>query len=337
MIHVGVDLHQAFCYMTALDSTGRSLKAGPVDNRPAALRKWFQGFSEPVEVAVEACSFWPAFKEAIEHEVGQIHLVHPQRVKAIASAKLKNDRVDSATLAHLLRCNLLPAAWMADRQTRERRQRVRLRISLGQHRAGLKNQVHAILHQHGLRCEFSDVFGKKGRAWLEQVELPPAAGAAKDTYCALIDALGEHINEQQREIALMAKADPRAKWLASIPGIGVYSAMILLAEIGEVQRFSNAKALFSYAGLVPWVRESAGKKTRGGISRCGSPRLRWVMVEAAHTAVRSSPAAKSYFEKLRQRKHPHVARVALARKLLGAVYALLRDGVAFDESIFAAV
>src|SRR6202044_3331840 len=111
-----------------------------------------------------------------------------------------------------------------------------------------------------------------------------------------IDALGEHINEQQREIALMAKADPGAKWLASIPGIGVYSAMILLAEIGEVQRFSNAKALFSYAGLVPWVRESAGKKTRGGISRCGSPRLRWVMVEAAHTAVRSSPAAKSYFE-----------------------------------------
>jgi transposase len=337
MIHVGVDLHQAFCYMTALDSTGRSLKAGPVDNRPAALRKWFQGFSEPVEVAVEACSFWPAFKEAIEHEVGQIHLVHPQRVKAIASAKLKNDRVDSATLAHLLRCNLLPAAWMADRQTRERRQRVRLRISLGQHRAALKNQVHAILHQHGLRCEFSDVFGKKGRAWLKQVELPPAARAALDTYCALIDEVSGHITEQQREIGLLAKADARAQWLATIPGIGVYSAMILLSEIGEVQRFSNAKALFSYAGLVPWVRESAGKKTRGGISRCGSPRLRWVMVEAAHTAVRCSPAAKSYFEKLRQRKHPHVARVALARKLLGAVYALLRDGVAFDESIFAAV
>ena len=337
MIHVGVDLHQAFCYMTALDSTGRSLKAGPVDNRPAALRKWFKGFSEPVEVAVEACSFWPAFKEAIEHEVGQIHLVHPQRVKAIASAKLKNDRVDSATLAHLLRCNLLPAAWMADRQTRERRQRVRLRISLGQHRAALKNQVHAILHQHGLRCEFSDVFGKKGRAWLKQVELPPAARAALDTYCALIDEVSGHINEQQREIGLLAKTDARAQWLATIPGIGVYSAMILLSEIGEVQRFSNAKALFSYAGLVPWVRESAGKKTRGGISRCGSPRLRWVMVEAAHTAVRCSPAAKSYFEKLRQRKHPHVARVALARKLLGAVYALLRDGVAFDESIFAAV
>jgi transposase len=337
MIHVGVDLHQAFCYMTALDSTGRSLKAGPVENQPAALRQWLKGFSEPVQVAVEACSFWPAFKDAIETDVSQIRLVHPQRVKAIASAKLKNDRVDSATLAHLLRCDLLPAAWMADKQTRERRQRVRLRISLGQHRAALKNQVHAILHQHGKRTELSDVFGKQGRAWLEKLELPPAARAAMNTYCALIDEVGEHIEKQQRQIGLMAKADPRAKWLATIPGIGVYSAMILLSEIGEVQRFSNAKALFSYAGLVPWVRESAGKKSRGGISRCGSPRLRWVMVEAAHTAIRCSPAAKSYFERIGKRKHRHVARVALARKLLGAAYAMLRDGVCFDESIFAAV
>jgi transposase len=337
MIHVGVDLHQAFCYMTALDSTGRSLKAGPVENRPAALRRWLREFAEPVTVAVEACSFWPAFKEAIEQEVSQIRLVHPQRVKAIAAAKLKNDRVDSATLAHLLRCDLLPAAWMADSQTRERRQRVRLRISLGQHRAALKNQVHAILHQQGKRSEWSDVFGKEGRAWLKELELPPAARSAMDSYCALIDAMSGQIKKQQREIVAMAKADPRAKWLATIPGIGVYSAMILLSEIGEVQRFSSAKALFSYAGLVPWVRESAGKKTRGGISRCGSPRLRWVMVEAAHTATRCSPAAKSYFERIGKRKHRHVARVALARKLLGAVYAMLRDGACFDESIFAAV
>jgi transposase len=149
MIHVGVDLHREFCYMTALDATGRSLKAGPVVNRPEALRRWLRGFREPVVVAVEACSFWPAFQEAVEGEVQQIRLVHPQRVKAIASAKLKNDRVDSATLAHLSRCDLLPAAWMADRGTWEKRQQVRLRISLGQHRAALKNQAHAILHQQG--------------------------------------------------------------------------------------------------------------------------------------------------------------------------------------------
>jgi transposase len=337
MIHVGVDLHQAFCYMTALDSTGRTLKAGPVANQARALRRWLRGFPEPVSVAVEACSFWPAFQEAVKEDVEQIQLVHPQRVKAIAAAKLKNDRVDSLTLAHLSRCDLLPRAWMADPNTRERRQQVRLRISLGQHRAAMKNQVHAILHQHGLRAEASDVFGKKGRAWLKNVELPRNARAAVDSYCALIDQVSGHIQEQDREMQQLAKQDRRVQWLASIPGIGVYSAMILLSEIGEVQRFPTAKALYSYAGLVPCVRQSAGHQSRGPITRCGSPRLRWVMVEAAHTAARHSPAAKKYFDRVRRRKHPHVARVALARKLLGAAYALLRDGVCFDESIFATV
>lgn len=337
MIHVGVDLHQRFCYMTALDATGRCLKSGAVPNQPEPLREWLRSLPPPREVAVEACSFWPAFQSAIEAEVSAIRLVHPQRVKAIAAAKLKNDRVDSATLAHLLRCNLLPEAWRADGETRERRQRVRLRISLGQHRAALKNQVHAILHQQGQRATVTDVFGKKGQQWLQQVSVSPAAREALDVYRELIGEVTRHMKGQDKRLTALARADQRAQWLATIPGIGPYSAMILLAEIGEVRRFGTAKALFSYAGLVPWVRESAGHSHRGPISRCGSPRLRWVMVEAAHTALRCSPAARRYFERLRRRKHPHVARVALARKLLGAVFAMLRDGVCFDESIFAAV
>jgi transposase len=323
--------------MTALDATGRSVKAGPVANRPLELCRWLRDLPPPVEVAVEACSFWPAFQEAIQQQVRAIHLVHPQRVKAIASAKLKNDRVDSATLAHLLRCDLLPEAWMADRDTRERRQQVRLRISLGQHRAALKNQVHAILHQHGKRSPATDTFGKKGREWLRKISLPPVAREAVETYSTLIDQVGQQIRKQELRLKEMASEDARAKWLATIPGVGTYSAMIILSEIGEVQRFANAKALFSYAGLVPWVRESAGHQSRGGISRCGSPRLRWVMVEVAHTALRCSPAARNYFDRLRRRKHAHVARVALARKLLAAVFAMLRDGTCFDETIFAAM
>jgi transposase len=337
MIHVGADLHERVCYMTALDATGQPVKSGPVKNEPAALRRWLQSFSEPVEVVVEACSFWPAFQQAVQGQVQRLCLVHPQRVKAIASAKLKNDRVDALTLAHLLRGNWLPEAWMADEATRERRQQVRLRISLGQQRAALKNQVHAILHQHGLHTELSDLFGKKGRVWLAGVALPGQARNALDTYVQLIDQFGQHIAEQDRRLQQWAGRDARAQWLATIPGIGVYSAMVILSEIGEIQRFRNAKALYSYAGLVPRVRESAGRKSGGGISRCGSPRLRWVMVEAAHTALRCSPAARRYFDGLRRRKHPHVARVALARKLLGAVHAMLRDGLCFDETIFAAV
>ncbi len=110
MIHLGVDLHQRFCYLTALDARGKQLQAGAVANEAVALRRYFGQFRGQ---GVEACGFWPAFREVVEPRVERLVLVHPQRVKAIASAKLQNDRVDSATLAHLLRCDLLPESWKA--------------------------------------------------------------------------------------------------------------------------------------------------------------------------------------------------------------------------------
>src|SRR5579863_8642478 len=213
MTHVGVDLHREFCYMTALDAMGRSLKAGAVANEPSKLRQWLRGLPGPIEVAVEACSFWPAFQEAIGDQVQAVHLVHPQRVKAIASAKLKNDRVDSSTLAHLLRCDLLPEAWMADRETRERRQQVRLRISLGEHRAAMKNQVHAILHQHGKRPPVTDTFGRRGRQWLRDVKLPQQARESVKVCLRLLDGYSEEIQKQNLQLSEKAKQDKRAEWL----------------------------------------------------------------------------------------------------------------------------
>jgi transposase len=338
MIHVGVDLHQRFCYMTALEARGKMIQAGPVSNEKLALRKYFRQFrGKEVQVAVEACGFWPAFCEVVEPEVKRLVLVHPQRVKAIASAKLKNDRVDSETLAHLLRCDLLPESWKADRETQARRQQVRLRATLVRQRTRLKNQVHAVLHQQGLRSPVTDLFGKRGRWWLAGVKLPAQARESVNVCLRLLDGYSEEIQKQNLQLSEKAKQDKRVQWLMTIPGIGECSAMMVLAEIGEVGRFHDADALCSYAGLVPRVRESAGKAARGGITRQGSPWLRWMMVEAAQVATRSSGAARRYYERLLRKKHKHVARVALARKLLIAVYVLLHDGVVFDEDKFAAV
>jgi transposase len=338
MIHIGVDLHQRFCYMTALEASGKILQAGPVTNEKLALRKYFRQFrGKEVQVAVEACGFWPAFREVVEPEVKRLVLVHPQRVKAIASAKLKNDRVDSETLAHLLRCELLPESWKADRETQARRQQVRLRATLVRHRTRLKNQVHAVLHQQGLRSPVTDVFGKRGRQWLAGVQLPASAREAVSVCLRLLDGYSAEIQKQNLQLREKAKGDERVRWLMTIPGIGECGAMLLLAEIGMIGRFRDQAALCSYAGLVPRVRESAGKAARGAITRQGSPWLRWIMVEAAQVATRCSPAAKRYYQRLLRKKHKHVARVALARKLLSAVYALLHDGVVFDEQKFAAV
>ena len=335
MIHVGVDLHQRFCYVTAVDARGQLVAQRSIVNEPRALQDWLRSLPGPRQVVVEACGFWPAFARAVAPAVDRLVMVHPARVKAIAAARLKNDRVDSATLAHLSRCDLLPEAWMADADTQQLRLRVRLRVTLGQQRTRLKNLLQAVLHQEGFRKPVSDLFGKAGQQWLAQLSLSAAGRSVVDTYQKLIDELDQLIAAQTRELEQLAKADERARWLQTIPGIASYSAMLILAEVGDVRRFANQRALASYAGLVPRVRESAGKRHYGAISRAGSERLRWILLQVAQVAARYAPAARTYYQRLRQRKPPQVAKVALARKLLTAVWALLHHGVCYDDQVFA--
>jgi transposase len=336
MTHVGVDLHQRFCYLTAVDASGRQYKQGQVVNEGAALRAWLRQLPGPRQVVVEASGFWPAFVRAVEPEAEKIVMVHPLRVKAIASARLKNDRVDSETLAHLSRTDLLPEAWMANERTQQMRKLTRLRITLGRQRATAKNQLQAVLHQEGFLKPVADVFGKKGRAWLAGLGLSPAGRVVVEVWLKVVDQMDGLIAEQARALEKMAAEDARARWLQTVPGIGAYSAMVVLAEVGEIERFGSKRALASYAGLTPSVRESAGKRKRGGIGHHGSGTLRWIMLQVAQVAARHSPAAKAWIARLKKRKPAQVALIALARKLLTAVWALLRHGVCFDESIFAA-
>jgi len=136
--------------------------------------------------------------------------------------------------------------------------------------------LQAVLHQEGFLRPVTDVFGKRGRAWLEGLALSPAGRTVVDTWLKMVDYLDERIVEQTRALERMAGEDARARWLQTVPGIGAYSAMVILAEVGDIARFGNKRALASYAGLTPSLRESAGKRKRGGIGHEGSGTLRWI-------------------------------------------------------------
>ena len=335
-IHIGVDLHQRFCYVTALDASGRKLAQQSVVNEAGSLQQWLRELPGPKRVVVEACGFWPAFRRAVEPVAERVVMVHPRRVKAIAEARLKNDRVDSEMLAHLSRCDLLPEAWMADEATRALRRQVRLRITLGQQRSRLKNLLQSVLHQEGHIKPVTDLFGKRGRQWLAELPLEPAARAVVETYLGLIAGVDGVIAEEGRKLEQLAASDERARWLQTVPGIGAYSALVIVAEIGDIGRFRTKKSLANYAGLVPRVKESAGKRARGTMTREGSETLRWILLQVAQVAARYDPAARGYYERMRQRKPAQVAKVALARKLLTVVWALLRHGVCYDPAVLAA-
>src|ERR687887_404011 len=264
---------------------------------------------------------------AVLEEAGhELHLAHPLRTKAIASARVKTDAVDARTLAHLLRTDLLPEAYIAPRGLRDLRDLLRHRVALTRMRSSLKNRVSAILAKHGIAAPYSDMFGVGGSRFLADLELRDSPRRRLDSHLALIADFTREIDAASREIDARAKDDPYVEVLCQIRGVGRYIAMLVIAEVGDITRFPSARHLCAWAGLTPTVRSSDGKTRLGHISGQGSPALRWALVEAAQHAPTGGGPLRQGYERIAKRRGKQVAKVAVARKILTLCYYGLRDG-----------
>jgi transposase len=322
---VGIDLHRRRSFVTAIDEQGEVSLRRRITNDPDAFLELL-GDPEGTHVALEATYGWEWLADLLADAGFELHLAHPLRTRAIAAARVKTDAVDAATLAQLLRAGLLPEAYIAPRELRDVRELLRHRVTLVAMRSALKNRVHAILARHGVTHQHADLFGKAGRQFLATVELRPAPRQRIDSLLALVENFDREIDATAREIDGQAKGDERVALLCQIHGIGRYTAMLIIAEIGDVRRFPTARHLCAWAGLTPTVRSSDGKTRLGNISRQGSSILRWAMVEAAtHVATRGGPL-REQFERIAKRRGRKVARVAVARQILTLCYYGLRDG-----------
>jgi transposase len=274
-------------------------------------------------VAFEAAYGWGWLVDLLEELELEPHLVHPSRCKAIAAARLKNDKVDAATLAQLLRADLLPEAWIAPQQVRDVRALLRHRVSLVRLSTLCKNRVHAVLADRGIG-EDRILWTGPGRAWLASLELPPTPRAIIKDCCGLLDALATPIARLEREIYALAKPDPRVRALMALPGVGRLTAMTLAAEIGDIGRFPTARKLCAWAGLTPQVRNSDRKVRHGHITKQGSPWVRGILQEAAQTAKRHPMFASAYGQ-LAHRRGTQIATVAIARRLLARSFHILKE------------
>jgi transposase len=281
-------------------------------------------------VAFEAAFGWSWLADLLEDYGFEAHLVHPLRCKAIASARLKNDKVDAAILAQLLRADLLPEAWIAPAKVRQLRALLRHRISLVRLSTQLRNRIHAVAADHGYDRSASYWTGP-GRGWLAELDLPAASREIVTDALAVIDALAVLIDRIDGELHAHAKADPRVKVLRTLPGVGEFTALVMVAEIGDISRFPNARKLASWAGLTPTVRGSDLKVRHGHISKQGSVWLRWALNQAAQTAKRSPDFAAGYAA-IAKRRGKKIATIAIARKLVTRAWHLLSEMQAADAS-----
>jgi len=274
-------------------------------------------------VAFEAAFGWGWLVRLLEDYGFDPHLVHPLRCKAIASARLKNDKVDAAILAQLLRADLLPEAWIAPPAVRQLRALLRPRASLVRLGTQLRNRIHAVAADHGYDRSASYWTGP-GRGWLAELDLPAASREIVTDCLAVIDGLAPLIERIDGEVHAHAKADPRVKVLRTLPGVGEFTALVMVAEIGDINRFPSARKLAAWAGLTPTVRGSDVKVRHGHISKQGSAWLRWVMNQAAQTAKRSPDFAATYAS-IAKRRGKKIATIAISRKLLTRAWHLLAE------------
>ena len=163
-----------------------------------------------------------------------------------------------------------------------------------------------------------------GRGWLAGLELPAVSRELVTDALAVIDGLVPLIERIDGELRQHAKADPRVKVLTELPGVGQFTALVMLAEIGDITRFPSARKLASWAGLTPTVRGSDLHVRHGHISKQGSAWLRWVMNQAAQTAKRSPEFAATY-SGIAKRRGKKIATIAISRKLLTRAWHLLSE------------
>ena len=324
---LGIDLHKRAAQVAVRDDDGELIENVRVRLADLeALANEYAGGTAVIEATTNYFHVYDTLAEQLD-----VLVAHPPKLKAIARTDKKTDKVDAAELSRLLWLHSVPTSYVPTDEIREARVLVRGRISLQEERTRFVNKIHALLLDNGIPRKISAV-SKKSREELDELELAAPWDGLLDSYLAVIDTLTAEIDQLAERIEVRAEALEETQLLMTIPGISHYSALVIYAELGEIARFDTAKQVVRYVGLNPVVRESADSQFVGSISKNGSGTVRWLLVQAIHSAVHTvgDPYLSRFYDRIERRKNAQIAVVATARKLLVSIFHMLDREEVYD-------
>jgi transposase len=328
MYYAGVDYHKSFSYCTVLDEKGKKLLQSKFNNSENEVMNLLKRY-QPCKSVMEACWNWPTMHGWLAKVSREVYLAHPLKVKAIASAKVKTDKIDSAVLAHLLRTDLLPTAHIPSMDTYQARQIIRQRLFFVKTKTAVKNRIKILIERCGLKPPTKNPFCQKGIAWLRKVSLPEKDWQILNNDLSLLIFLKKSVASSDQLIKNLALEHPEISLLRTIPGLGPFFSVLVFFEIDGIKRFPHPKKLHAYAGLVPSTHQSGNKLYHGRLTKEGNKYLRYSLIEAVYPAIRKDPSLKDYYQRIKERKGANPAKVATARRLLTIVYQVLKNKRSF--------
>ena len=295
----------------------------------AGVRRFLARFGgQGLEVALEATTGWRFVVEELRAVGAGVHLAEPADTAWLRGPKkrAKDDRSDARHLRELLLAGRVPECWIAPDHILDLRARVRLRHTLVDDRGEWQQRIRAVLYHHGFphRRELT-LLTAAGREWLEQLPLPAVAREQIAVGLRMSDALDAQLPAIDKQLCSYARRQPGCKALIGHYGIGALTSVAILAELGDVRRFSCSRQAVRYGGLDITVHASDRRRAPGHLSRQGPPTLRWALYEAAQAASRTGSPDREYYLQAAARLGHNRACLTIARKLLKRSYHTLRE------------
>jgi transposase len=329
MFYVGIDLHKKTIALCVVNQQRQVVKRQTLHCcEPERIRNLFAELG-PFQAVVEATASYEWLWQLLEPLAQRLVLAHPKKLRVIAESTRKSDKLDAQVLAEFLALDMIPEAFRPTPRQRQHRILVRQRCYLLQKTTSLKNKIRRILSNYN--ADRPDLFRNEGLAFLAEVKVSPADRFVLDQLLSLWHYLEDQRQAIDKELRAFAQKAPTREAearavLKSIPGVGEVTVDVVVSEVGDVRRFRSVKRVTAYAGLAPGQRESAGHSKEMSITKEGSRLLRWALIEAAWRFVRQTQRWQIIFEQLHKRRGKKKAIVAIARRLLGVMVALLRSG-----------
>jgi transposase len=327
MRDIGVDLHKRdfqCCYVTEDQTEFKKFSL-------SRLEVFKKGFRQSDRVAIESTGNSRWFMNQVKDFVAAVVVVNPFQFKVIVESSKKTDKGDAELLAFYLSKGMLPEVVMKDEYSSQIKSLCNTRDKLVKLRTALKNKIHNILLTHGIVSKREDFSSEKGLKKAQSYALGEVAEVEIDVIVGQIRHLNEGIAKLDREIESNGKRLKGYKNITSIKGIGPKSGTILLSVIGDIDRFGSQKALDSYFGIVPRVRNSSDKINHGHITKQGSKLGRTTLVQCTLVAIRYSPYLRKFYLRLKNKKGSGKAIIATSRKLLGIIYQTLKNDWIFED------
>jgi len=315
MYYTGIDLHKFTSYLTTVDSSGKLVKQADIKNVNHNFIQYFSDLGDENITTVESTMTWYWLNDLLTSINIPMVLAHAKYVKAIAYAKVKTDKVDSHTLAQLLRMDYIPAAHKISAENRLLRDALRARLKIVQRHTSITNSMQMLLAKYN----FDSPTQLTGIARFQYEQLSEVE-----------EILNEQMLELEKQLYPFLIPNDDIQRLLWIPGIGKMNAFTILLEVDDIGRFADVKNFFSYSRLTPSARNSGGKSKQRS-SKDGNKYLKVVFCDAAIHAVQYYPVIRNYNNSLIRKKNKQIAKTIIAKELAEIVYHVLKNKTDFNN------